>query len=424
MGNPVKGAIGELGERVIDTSKGLFSSLRDAFGYESAGRVQILQKEVQSFPSVLEPNIDTAPLMAAHNTSIEGIMAANELGGIPSPSIGISDPSNLAQFGDISLIMDPNKLSPNMNIYPTDAYTGRQPKGKVLDSGKRVLSPQDPYYEDGSRRPDRPYTQKSVMKGMRQGTYGPMYLPASEAGSQNYSGALRAATSRPFKSIDEVKEARGQIFVSERDNHDVNGDSPLDDLFNQFQRAKFTLIDDLVEKHKKTEIMTRRSRNADGDLVKTEEPITREMPMDTANELLLALGRNDADINRTAAVSEGFVSIDDIPALKDAVNRLGEIMQTAPTKYFEAKPNAVMGLSDFDTALVPQELLDNKELMQVFKDNNLPVSYYNEWGANPDDYRANVMRQMKENLFSIGGAGMLGYGALNELGGEDGQSGS
>ena len=424
MGNPVKGAIGQLGERVIDTSKGLFSSLRDAFGYESAGRVQNLQKEVQSFPFVLEPNIDTAPLMAAHNTSIEGIMAANELGGIPSPSIGISDPSNLGQFGDISLIMDPNKLSPNMNIYPTDAYTGRQPQGKVLDSGKRVLPPQDPYYEDGSRKPDRAYTMGNVMKDMRQGTYGPMYLPASEANAQNYSGALRAATSRPFKSIDEVKEARGQIFVSERDNHDVNGDSPLDNLFSKFSQVKFSLISDITDKYQKTEIRTRRSKNADGDLVKTEEPITRTMAMDTANELLLALGRNDADISKTAAVSEGFVSMEDIPALRDSVNRVGEILQKAPTKYFEAKPNAVMGLSDFDTALVPQELLDNKELMQVFKDNNLPVSYYNEFGANPDDYRANVMRRMPENLFSIGGAGMLGYGALNELGGEDGQSGS
>ena len=424
MGNPVKGAIGQLGERVIDTSKGLFSSLRDAFGYESAGRVQILQKEVQSFPSVLEPNIDNAPLMAAHNTSIEGIMAANELGGIPSPSIGISDPSNLGQFGEISLIMDPNKLSPNMNIYPTDAYTGRQPQGKVLDSGKRVLPPQDPYYEDGSRKPDRAYTMGNVMKDMRQGTYGPMYLPASEANAQNYSGALRAATSRPFKSIDEVKEARGQIFVSERDNHDVNGDSPLDDLFSKFHQVKFSLISDITDKYQKTEIRTRRSKNADGDLVKTEEPITRTMAMDTANELLLALGRNDADISKTAAVSEGFVSMEDIPALRDSVNRVGEILQKAPTKYFEAKPNAVMGLSDFDTALVPQELLDNKELMQVFKDNNLPVSYYNEFGANPDDYRAGVMRRMPENLFSIGGAGMLGYGALNELGGEDGQSGS
>ena len=424
MGNPVKGAIGQLGERVIDTSKGLFSALRDAFSRESAGNIQELQSVIKSFPSIQNPTIDNAPLMAAHNTSVEGIIAANKIGGIPSPSIGISDPSNLGQFGEISLIMDPNKLDPRMNIYPTDAYTGRQPKGEVLDSGKRVLPPQDPYYEDGSRRPNRPYTMNTVMKDMRQGPYGPMYLPASEEYAQNSSGALRAATSRPFQSIDEIKDARGRIYVEGRDNVNLEKD-PLDAFHSQFSRVKFSLLNDLQDKFKKTEIRTRRSRNEDGEFVTTQEPITRQMGMDTANELLLALGRNDADINRTAAVSEGFVSMDDIPALKDAVNRLGEVLENAPTKYFEAKPNAAMSLSDFDVALVPADVAEkNEEVMRILKENNLPVSIYTDFGPNKDDYRDGVMRQMKENLFSIGGAGMLGYGALQSVGGSDGESGS
>ena len=88
MANPVKGAISQLGERVIDTSKGFFEAIRDAFGRESAGNTQIIKREVQSFPSVPEPTVDNAPLMAVHNTSLEGILAANEIGGIPSPSIG------------------------------------------------------------------------------------------------------------------------------------------------------------------------------------------------------------------------------------------------------------------------------------------------------------------------------------------------
>jgi len=424
MGNPVKGAISQLGERVIDTSKGLFSALRDAFSRESAGNIQELQSVIKSFPSIQNPTIDNAPLMAAHNTSVEGILAANDLGGIPSPSIGISDPSNLGQFGEISLIMDPNKLDPRMNIYPTDAYTGRQPKGEVLDSGKRVLPPQDPYYEDGSRRPNRPYTMNTVMKDMRQGPYGPMYLPASEEYAQNSSGALRAATSRPFQSIDEIKDARGRIYVEGRDNVNLEKD-PLDAFHSQFSRVKFSLLNDLQDKFKKTEIRTRRSRNEDGEFVTTQEPITRQMGMDTANELLLALGRNDADINRTAAVSEGFVSMDDIPALKDAVNRLGEVLENAPTKYFEAKPNAAMSLSDFDVALVPADVAEkNKEVMQILKENNLPVSIYTDFGPNKDDYRDGVMRQMKENLFSVPLAGTVGYGALQSVGGSDGESGS
>ena len=423
MANPLKGAIGQLGERVIDTSKGLFTALRDAFSRESAGNIQELQSVIKSFPSIQNPTIDNAPLMATHNTSVEGIIAANEIGGIPSPSIGISDPSNLGQFGEISLIMDPNKLDPRMNIYPTDAYTGRQPKGEVLDSGKRVLPPRDPYYEDGSRKPNRPYTMNTVMKDMRQGPYGPMYLPASEEYAQNSSGALRAATSRPFKSIDEIKNARGKIYVEGRDNVNLEKD-PLDAFHSQFSRAKFSLINDLQDKFQKTEIRTRRSKNEDGEFVTTQEPITRQMGMDTANELLLALGRNDADINKTAAVSEGFVSMDDIPALKDAVNRLGEVLENAPTKYFEAKPNAAMSLSDFDVALVPADVAENEEVMRILRENNLPVSTYTDFGPNKDDYREGVMRQMKENLFSIGGTGMLGYGALQSVGEDDGESGS
>lgn len=423
MANPVKGAIGQLGERVIDTSKGLFTALRDAFSRESAGNIQELQSVIKSFPSIQNPTIDNAPLMATHNTSVEGIIAANEIGGIPSPSIGISDPSNLGQFGEISLIMDPNKLDPRMNIYPTDAYTGRQPKGEVLDSGKRVLPPRDPYYEDGSRKPNRPYTMNTVLKDMRQGPYGPMYLPASEEYAQNSSGALRAATSRPFKSIDEIKNARGKIYVEGRDNVNLEKD-PLDAFHSQFSRAKFSLINDLQDKFQKTEIRTRRSKNEDGEFVTTQEPITRQMGMDTANELLLALGRNDADINKTAAVSEGFVSMDDIPALKDAVNRLGEVLENAPTKYFEAKPNAAMSLSDFDVALVPADVAENEEVMRILRENNLPVSTYTDFGPNKDDYREGVMRQMKENLFSIGGTGMLGYGALQSVGEDDGESGS
>jgi len=419
MANPVKGAISQLGERVIDTSKGIFSAIRDAFNRESAGNVGVLNTEIKSFPSVPEPTINNAPLIAGHNTNRTGIIESNKIGGIPMPSLFITDPKNAQSFGEISLIMDPKKLDPNMNIYPTDAYTGRQPKGDVLSSGKRVLPPRDPYYEDGSRKPNKAYTSRNVMTDMRQGEYGPAYLPATESGSQDYSGAFRAATSRPFQSIDEVKNARAQIFVEGRDAEE----KVFDEFRKKFDEVKYSLMDDLTDKYKKTEIRTRRSRNEKGELIKTQEPVTRSMPMSTVNELLIALGRNDADIARTAAVSEGFVPIDDIPKLRDAVNRVGEVMQTAPTKYFEAKPNQSMPLSAFDSAIVPRDLMDDEELMQVFRDNNLPVTPYSDFVL-PRSQREDVMRGMKDNLFSVGGAGTVGYGALQGVGEDDGESGS
>ena len=100
-------------------------------------------------------------------------------------------------------------------------------------------------------------------------------------------------------------------------------------------------------------------------------------------------------------------------------------LENAPTKYFEAKPNAAMSLSDFDTGACSQQIVaENEEVMRILRENNLPVSTYTDFGPNKDDYREGVMRQMKENLFSIGGTGMLGYGALQSVGEDDGESGS
>ena len=98
-------------------------------------------------------------------------------------------------------------------------------------------------------------------------------------------------------------------------------------------------------------------------------------------------------------------------------------MQTAPTKYFEAKPNQSMPLSAFDSAIVPRDLMDDEELMQVFRDNNLPVTPYSDFVL-PRSQREDVMRGMKDNLFSVGGAGTVGYGALQGVGEDDGESGS
>jgi hypothetical protein len=56
MGNPVKGAIGQLGERVIDTSKGLFASLRNAIPIVPNSNVQL---DIGSLPNANAPRIDS-----------------------------------------------------------------------------------------------------------------------------------------------------------------------------------------------------------------------------------------------------------------------------------------------------------------------------------------------------------------------------
>jgi hypothetical protein len=80
--------------------------------------------------------VENAPLIAHHNISPEGLYYSDLIGGIPSPSIAISRADQpLENFGDISLILDPNTIDPaqnkNMFAYPADAFTGRQPKARL-----------------------------------------------------------------------------------------------------------------------------------------------------------------------------------------------------------------------------------------------------------------------------------------------------
>jgi hypothetical protein len=72
-------------------------------------------------------------LVALHNTSAEGIRAADRLGGIPAPSLAIMKPGmRFDDYGQITLVgnremVDPEK-NPYSKLYTSDVYSPRQPR--------------------------------------------------------------------------------------------------------------------------------------------------------------------------------------------------------------------------------------------------------------------------------------------------------
>ena len=73
-------------------------------------------------------------LIAHHNTTPEGLLAIDELGGVPMPSIAISKAGDPMQgYGDISLLFRPDQVAPSrdMRVYGADIYSGRQPRPKI-----------------------------------------------------------------------------------------------------------------------------------------------------------------------------------------------------------------------------------------------------------------------------------------------------
>jgi hypothetical protein len=448
--------------------------------------------------------VENAPLIAHHNISPEGLYYSDLIGGIPSPSIAISRADQpLENFGDISLILDPNTIDPaqnkNMFAYPADAFTGRQPKARLeinekmfyerlksdpdlghiktapnflasqstdeadrmlktvqaaidqqvinpkdyddfydlyaatqtaarngewpnnFDSNnlnqyggladftdlRPVLPPRETFYASGGRRPSVPYTLEAGLADMRRGPDGPMYKPATEEYSGG-PGKFRASMLDPFKNLQEIKDARGQIVIGRDQESWVNPltDKPdiMDEVKEKFAKIYFTMQNDLRDRY----------------------GIKDEL---TIREFLLDLG-GGKDLRNSMAVRNGKIPIDDLPQIEEAFKSLKSEMQTAPTDYFEVKPNQALKLRDFSEAVVPSTA--GPDVIKILEDAGLPVTFYKDWGGGMDkgvdNSRKGIMRGLDKFLFSVPAGATLGYGALEQIdgqsGGEDGRSGN
>ena len=496
----------------------IFSTIKKAFGWGAMDAykpmdlatnksVAKLATEIAALPTP-ENTFEANPLVAHHNLSSTGLKISDEVGGIPMPSIAISNANSpIETFGDITLIANPDKIDPAkdpaMYIYGADAFTGRQPRGtrsfdmklfeeeikadpnlsqyaeelvdfaeswkhdpkevdellKLLNAGfdmgltpenvvpsgkgdmvvfrnkaeamlggsiyhgdpqstkflpqykgiedytdvKLTLEPKEPYDMDGNPLPDGPYTAETVLESMRegQGRYDtPSYYPATELNTAGSGGKFRASFLQPFSSLDAVKQNRDLIYRKDIHSPSAFGDNTLDEVFNAVQKIRYDLVDDLTTKYKNLSSMS-------------------------AIELVEDLARG-FDPNRTSAIMNGIVPKEDLPDLMEGIEALRAVMQRAPSEYFEIKPDKVMKLSDFDNAIIPPDLANDEEVIKILRDNDISISVYDDYSY-PEARRKGLIKEVAEqsgNLFSIPFIGGVGYGALQNVGEDDGEGGS
>ncbi len=490
----------------------IFSTIKKAFGWGAMDAykpmdlptnqsVAKLATEIAALPTP-ENTFEANPLVAHHNLSATGLKVSDEVGGIPMPSIAISNANSpIETFGDITLIVNPDKIDPvndpAMYIYGADAFTGRQPRGtrsfdiklfeeeikadprlseyadelidfaesnaydpkevdrviKLVHAGldndispytlnksktkptlrhytnaienqfgywkndaldqydglekyadvRFTLEPKEPYDMDGNPLPDGPYTAETVLESMRegQGRYDiPSYYPATELNTAGSGGKFRASFLQPFSSLDAVKQNRDLIYRKDIHSPSAFGDETLDEIFNAVQKIRYDLVDDLTTKYKNLSSMS-------------------------AIELVEDLARG-FDPNKTSAVMSGNVPKEDLPELMEGIEALRAVMQRAPSEYFEIKPDKVMELSDFDNAIIPPDLANDEEVIKILRDNDISVSVYDDYSY-PEARRKGLIKEVAEqsgNLFSIPIGVGVGYGALQNVGEDDGEGGS
>lgn len=87
------------------------------------------------------PVDDPKNLVVTHNITEAGISAAEDLGGLAAPSIAVAniDKGGFTNFGEISLLADPNVLDdPKFRTFDADIYSARQPRSVDKLNGKKV----------------------------------------------------------------------------------------------------------------------------------------------------------------------------------------------------------------------------------------------------------------------------------------------
>lgn len=389
------------------------------------------------------------PMIAHHNTNLPGIIAADELGGIPMPSVAISRAdAPLTEFGDISLLLRPNQVNParGVNVFSSDAYTGRQ------DHGFKMFTDRDAAIENLAADPNfghfsdvfkgysgvvnRFETLDDMMAVAQYGVDKRILNPKDYSSLGKYARAVRhEGQSRGDYNDTKMGypglEAYGEVkrFLANKEPYTPMGNprAPVELTLQEIMKRMRSdrAYNAGTEKFKGAGLLRAISaeqfknmsqiKNNRGLLMPGDSPemaATMDRWSRVSNNIVTRVSNGHfnghrekaEEVIQDAAMGRGVawadLTDDQNAAVREAVYELREQAKGLPTEYFEAKPKRIIELSDIDGAVVPENTPEAADLLQRAGVKN--VARYN-----PDN-RQSVMAGFKDFLFGVPALGTTG----------------
>jgi hypothetical protein len=410
-----------------------------------------------SNPSPPKPKntIDDVPLIAQHNLNIEGLRTTEDIGGIPMPSIAISNANKpLENFGDISLVMRPDQISPNrnMSVWPADAYTGRQPRHllEYVDEDaalKNITS--DPNFSHMSKNILGGFSSLSDADDALKAAQYAIANPSIKVNPKDFSNLheLSREVSRKIGSWGELDEYAGLSAYGDM----VRKLKPEDPFTPSGNRRKTVNYDmpTLMKRMKKAKAYnagTEKGFTGGGGLMRalSTNKFKNLQEIKNSRGLLANTDANDmqdikdqfesvvygnvsdfskkyfgGSFNKTQDYLESIAQGQstawaDAPAgaMSDAVRILNSFkseVKDMPTEYFEAKPKTALSLSEFPTAVVPKQNIEAQDILR--RQGVSDIQLYDD--AVEGMTRADIFKKLNEYKFAIPIGGLLGYNVLN-----------
>ena len=399
--------------------------------------------------------VDDVPLIAQHNLNTEGLRTTEDIGGIPMPSIAISNANKpLETFGDISLVMRPDQISPNsnMSVWPADAYTGRQPRHilEYVDEDaalKNITS--DPNFNHMGKNilgvfnslSDADYALKTAQYaianpsikvnpkdfsnlkelsrevGKKIGSYGELdeYAGLSAYGDmarklipedpRTSSGAMRKLQNYDMPTLmKRMNKDKAYKVGTEK------GASGFAGLMRALLTDKFDNLQDIKNSRG---LLAKTDSNDMQDIKSQFESVVDDNINLLSEKYFDGSWRDTNDYLESIAQGKS-VSRFDAPAeaMSSAVKILNSFkseVKDMPTEYFEAKPKTALSLSEFPTAVVPKGNIEAQDILRRQGVNDIQL--YDD--AVEGMTRADIFRKLNDYKFALPTGGLLGYNMLN-----------
>jgi hypothetical protein len=357
-------------------------------------------------------------LVAHHNTSAQGLLAADELGGIPMPSIAISKAEDpLSRFGDISLLLNKEAVTPSraMRVFNSDIYSGRQPRPKVNllspeDAAKQFL--EDPMFKhldkdevlnqfrmvnDGGSQ-DRLFSLENAIRGIQYQVQNKALNPKK---FKTLEALIREARQLPYDSkIETMPGLRNpelaKTYPPVGDSYTRNGNPRNEVPYTLENALRHMRKDRAFEPGSETTSLSpgsaralaaRRFRNL-REISNARGQIVGASREDFKDDFYQRYANVSGDIGDASGLGErqgehliDAVARGDLRYLPDglatpenvaAARGLLAEARNLPTGYFEAKPRRALGLDEFSGAVVPEGV--SEEVLRALARHRVPVA--------------------------------------------------
>jgi hypothetical protein len=409
-------------------------------------------------PSQFVPNVEAGKEMIVHhNISPEKLARVEKVGGMPVPSVAVSNVENpLTSFGNISLIGDKSMAIPSAKnpVYGFDAYTARTPEIDFKFDAKSVKNI-DSFFSDVAKKiPDGDYTVDRLKQDWKYRFDSDIYKAKflDEQGMlpdpKDFGKDTWKFTQEVNQRVRDAKPAYESWSANMDNTLAEAGVTPTERIFRGYtdsgnRRYADATLDNLVREMKGgagaegffygvgniRAVATPKFKNfeqvkaARENIVSSKdfEPVKKKINEafeDLTDRMRNLEGNNNYAYKPEDALYElgqvknvNFLDkiYKDVPeALKADVQIFMNKVKSMPTEYFEIKPQRAVQVSEFEGAIVPKDA--PQKSIDYLKSQGIDKIYFYE---TPEE-RTQLFKQFGDKMFAAPALPLGATGLLDE----------